>query len=149
MSSATAFSVIESWNASRVGTHSRKRCSDIKCCLRDSQDFSGIPGNYRGFPRYQAEDTRARSGAMCCLSVTVSLFPGGPKPSRVVFSAGKLADFAGKRRESALHEVTQRTPHAAKPRAKWMKICYTGSAEQGRGTVCCCEHGFRTRLGCL
>lgn len=33
-------------------------------------------------------------------------------------------------------EWDKRTPHDAKPRAKYMKMCYTGTAEQGRGTVC-------------
>ncbi len=33
-------------------------------------------------------------------------------------------------------EWDKRTPDAAEPRAKWMKICYTGTAEQSRGTVC-------------
>ena len=33
----------------------------------------------------------------CNNSLIVFLFPGGPKPSRVVFSAGKLSDFAGKK----------------------------------------------------
>ena len=44
---------------------------------------------------------------------------------------------------------THRTPHAAKPRTKLMKIWYTGSAEQGRGTVCCICASVEHDHGCL
>jgi len=39
-------------------------------------------------------------GSLCLFSLAVFLFPGGPKPSRVVFSAGKLAGFSGKQGEN-------------------------------------------------
>lgn len=75
---------------------------------------------------------------MCCLSVTVSLFPGGPEPSRVVFSAGKLADFTGKQGETSTSQATQRTV----PRACSAAFSF---AREGRSPPGC----FCAKLGDL
>ena len=50
-------------------------------------------------------------GTVLCVSFPwlFFLFPGGPKPSRAVFSAGKLADFTGKQGENSASWATQRT----------------------------------------
>ena len=49
------------------------------------------------------------SGSLCCFSLTVFHSLGEPKPSRVVFSAGKFAVFAGKQGEINASRATQRT----------------------------------------
>ena len=48
-------------------------------------------------------------GSLCCYCFHVFLFPGGPRPSRGVFSAGELTDFAGKQGEINASQATQRT----------------------------------------
>jgi hypothetical protein len=45
----------------------------------------------------------------CYFTLIVFLFPGRPNPSQVVFSAGRVANYAGKQRKSCASRATQGT----------------------------------------
>ena len=86
-------------------------------------DLHALPTQPQGVHGHVDAPLGVVAGPFGVFSLIVFLFPGGLKPSRVVFSAGKLSDFAGKKGKiSASRDSTENC----------LLCCYLFSMKIGR-----------------